>query len=85
MEYKVLIKLYVPEIEENYEIYIPVNKTINEILQLLNKMVNDLSKVYPITSTANLYNRQSGVMYPRGQLVRDTDIRNGSELVFLAE
>ena len=29
MEYKVLIKLYVPEIEKTYDMYIPINKTIS--------------------------------------------------------
>ena len=81
MEYKVLVRVYVPEIEESYEMYIPVNKTIGEILTLLNKMINDLTKVYPATNNADLYNRQTGVIYGRGCLVRDTDIRNGTEIV----
>ena len=45
MEYKVLIRLYVPEIEEEYEMYIPINKHIIEITDLLCKLVNDLSKI----------------------------------------
>ena len=39
MDYKVLIRLYVPEIEQNYEVYIPINKTISQVLILLNKLV----------------------------------------------
>lgn len=81
MEYKVLIKLYVPEIEEQYEMYIPINKTIGEICELLCKIVNDLSKVYPVKKNACLCNRRSGIIYEKNHMIRQTDIRNGSELV----
>ena len=36
MEYKVLIRIYVPEIEENYEIYIPINKTVYQTITTFN-------------------------------------------------
>lgn len=81
MEYKVLIKLFVPEIEEIYEMYIPINKTIGEISELLTKIVNDLSKVYPVKQNACLCNRYTGVIYEKTNLIRNTDIRNGTEIV----
>lgn len=81
MEYKVLIKLYVPEIEETYEMYIPINKTIGEISELLCKLVNDLSKIYPAKKNALLCNRHTGFIYDRNSSIRRTDIRNGTELV----
>lgn len=81
MEYKVLIKLFVPEIEEEYEMYIPINKCVGEIAELLSKIVNDLSKVYPIKKNACLCNRHSGVIYEKYFMIRQTDIRNGTELV----
>ena len=81
MEYKVLIKLYVPEIEENYEMYIPVNKYVGELALLLCKIVNDLSKVYPIKNNACLCNRHTGIIYEKNISVRDTNIRNGTELI----
>lgn len=81
MEYKVLINLFVPEIEENYEMYIPINKTVGEISELLTKIVHDLSKVYPIRNNACLCNRYTGIIYERNILVRNTDIRNGTEII----
>ncbi len=81
MLYKVLVKFYVPEIEETYEIYIPINKTIGEISLLLCKLINDISKSYPIKNNARLCNRYTGNLYDRDQIIRNTDIRNGSELV----
>ena len=34
-ENKVLVKLYIPKIEVDYEVFLPVNKQIKEIVVLL--------------------------------------------------
>lgn len=82
MEYKVLIKLFVPEIEQSYEMYIPVNRTIGQVIELMNKVVNDLSMgVFPIKAGLNLMNRRENIIYDYKSLIRETDIRNGSELI----
>ncbi len=82
MEYKVLIKLFVPEIEQSYEMYIPVNRTIGQVIELMNKVVNDLSMgVFPIKAGLNLMNRRENIIYDYNSLIRETDIRNGSELI----
>lgn len=82
MEYKVLIRLYVPEIEENYEIFIPINKTIGQLTTLLNKLINNISgNIYPIKETIKLYNRRTFEEYDINTIVRNTDIKNGTELV----
>ncbi|MBR2753883.1 hypothetical protein IKD82_01840 [Candidatus Saccharibacteria bacterium] len=84
MEYKVLIKLFVPEIEEIYEAYIPINLTVGEVSRFLNQLVNNASGVYPIKDNISIYNRRSGVLYIKDSLVRNTDIRNGTELVMIS-
>lgn len=81
MEYKVLVKLFVPEIEDTYEMYIPINKTVGEISELICKLINDLSKVYPPKKNACLCNRHSGIIYEKNIKIIQTDIRNGTELV----
>ena len=84
MEYKVLIRLFVPEIEETYEMYIPVNKTISEISGSLNQLVTSISGVYPIQKNIFLYNRRTNALYEGNLMVRETDIRNGTELVMIS-
>ena len=81
MEYKVLIKLFVPEVDEAYEMYIPVNKYVGEIAILLTDVVKDLTKVFPERKNANLCNRITGQIYQKDYLIRQTDIRNVTELV----
>ncbi len=81
MLYKVLIKLYVPEIDEVYEMYIPINKTVGEISCSLTKLINNITKVYPVRNNTRLLNRDTGQIYERDITIRESDIRNGSQLV----
>jgi len=82
MDYKCLIVLYVPEIGEHYEFYIPVNKHVDEVTKILNKAVNEISfGVYPIKDDINLVNRRTGEVYDKGYYVRNTTIKNGTQLI----
>lgn len=83
MEYKVLVTILVPEIEKNFEIYIPVNKTIGEVMKLINKLINEsTSGIFPMKNNFALCNRFTNEVYSFNKFVRDTDIRNGTQLVF---
>lgn len=84
MKNKILIELIVPEIEKTYNVYIPINRRIGNIISLLNKSVYELSNgVYQENNKAALYNRDTGTKYNINYLVRATDIRNGTSLVLL--
>lgn len=82
MDYKVLINLYVPEVEQNFEFYIPVNRRIDLVVRLLNLAVNNIMfNEFPIKDNLQLCNRRTGEVYANGHYVRNTDIRNGTQLV----
>lgn len=83
MEYKVLVTISVPSIEEKFEMYLPVNKYIGDINFILSKIFNDVSKVCPVKKNALLCSVDTGLSYNPQLLLRDTDIRNGSELIFI--
>lgn len=84
MENKVLIKLYVPIIEEKYDIWIPVGKRINDIVILLSKAINEMTMGgYQPETMPILYNKTSGAYYNINQRVMNTDIINGTELVMI--
>jgi hypothetical protein len=84
MKNKVLVHISVPEIDEEFDIYIPINKKIGNVLVLLNKAINELSDgVLPISNCNSLYNCFTGERYSYDSLVIDTNIRNGSRLVLL--
>ena len=84
MEDKILVTLVVPMIEKKYEVFLPSNKKIGEIITLLSKGLTDVSNgYYIITNKEKLYNRVTGKEYNNNQILKNTDIIQGSWLVFM--
>jgi len=81
---KIYVILYVPLIAERYEIMIPVSKKLNCILSLLVKSVNELSGgSYPLDRNTLLYKKNNGQPYDLNITVKESDIRNGSEIILV--
>lgn len=81
MQNKVLVKLVVPSLDEIYSVYIPVNKRIGNIIQLLNKALYEFTNgLYVGNDTTVLYD-EAGLKYDPNLLVRESNIRNGSSIV----
>lgn len=84
MKNKILIKLSVPEIDEEYDIFIPINKRIGNIILLINKAITEFSNgEYILKDIYSLYNKETGARYDERLLVRETDIRNGTNIVLM--
>lgn len=84
MKNKVLVEVKVPSIEEKYDVYLPVNKKIGNVIILLCKAVNDFTHgIYVGNTSVNLYNDHTGEKYDIDLLLRNTDITNGSVLVLM--
>lgn len=85
MDNKVLISLIVPEIEQSYDIFLPINRKIGNIIVLLNKAINELSDgIFPISQYLCLYNADTMEEYSSDALVANTSIRNGTKLIMIA-
>ncbi len=80
---KILIQLYVPLIEVEYDAFIPINKKVGTIKQLLEKSIAEESSGYVITADTNLYSKETGQVYNVDLVVKDTDLKNGSRIVLL--
>jgi hypothetical protein len=86
MNDKVNVEIIVPEIEEKYNILLPVNKKIGTIIILLNKAINDLSfGEFNISRCNKLYNADSLNLYKPESLLFETDIRNGTRLILFSK
>ena len=79
---KVFIKLKVPEIDKDYDIYLPVNKKIGNIIILLNQAIYELSNgEIELSENNKLYNEKTKELYSPDILLLNTNIRNGTILV----
>lgn len=81
---KVFIIVDVPLIGEKYEVYIPVGKKIHKVAMILSKAISELSGGhYPVKQDAILYSKVTGKPYNINLTVKDSDIRNGSEIILV--
>lgn len=84
MDNKVLVTVYVPHLDMKYDMYIPVNKRIHVIIDLIKKSLMELSEgTFNINGNYELYNYDNGELYNVNSLIRDTDIRNNSKIVIV--
>lgn len=81
---KVLVKLYIPIIEEKYDVWLPKNKRIYNVILLLLKGIKELTKeAYTSEKLPIMYNKLTGLKYDINDKVKDTDITNGTEIVLI--
>ena len=84
IENKVLVSLDVPVLETKYDVYFPVNRKVHNVIKMLKVSLFGLSKgAFKVDNNYVLYNKENGKVYDMNALVRDTDIRNGSEIIML--
>lgn len=86
MKNKVLVKIIFPELGRQYDVFIPVNEQIWKINKLITKSIFDLANL-PIDlkkSDYVFFNKTLGKIYDNNDIILNTDIRNGTELVLLS-
>lgn len=81
---KVLVTVSVPLIEQEYNVWIPINKTIGMVKLLMEKVIIELSdNNFKSIGNNRLYNSITHTLYEDNLFVKDSDIRNGTKLVLL--
>ena len=85
MNDKVLVKLFVPELDVNYDIYIPVNELIWKVKKMLIKAISEMSGgLLMVDREYALINKTTSVNYNNNSVVIGTDIRNATELILIS-
>lgn len=82
MNDKVLVELSVPLLDQTFDVFLPHNKCIGNIIGLLNKSLEDISNGAFIASDKNfLYNKTTGERYDINIPLGKTNIKNGTRLI----
>lgn len=83
MDNKVNVELIVPSVGQKYNIFIPVNKTVGEVIVILNKTIDEMIGCFPKNNKLALLNVISNVVYEYNMEIINTDIRNGTVLALI--
>lgn len=83
MDNKVNVDLIVPSIGERYNIFIPVNKTIGEVIVILNNTINNMTDYFPIVNNLSILDVVSNKIYEINVDVKSAGIKNGAILALI--
>ncbi len=77
---KVLVNLYCLSLGKTFEVYLPINEKIGNITKILNTTLFD-----SIDSSRNymFLNSETGNIYKNNELIRETDIKNGTKIILM--
>ena len=80
---KVNVDLIVPGVDEKYNVFIPVNKTIGEVIVILSNVVNELTSCFPYNKSLCLLDVYENKIYPFDIDVKSAGIKNGAVLALI--
>ena len=82
MKNKILIRVIVPYVQEEYEIFIPVNERISKVKKLIINTLMDITEnAINKEKKYCLIDSDGGGMYQGNQIVRDTNIINAKSVI----
>ncbi len=81
---RVLVKIFFPRIDKKYDVWIPLNKRVYTVINLLVKGINELNNdIYQSEDMPILYDRTTGKNYDVNSIIKNTNIKNGTELILM--
>jgi len=81
---KVLVEIYVPASGECFDVYIPLESRVSEVLRLTAAIITDLSDgVFISNKDTVLCDAETGNVYDVNIAVAELGIKNGSRLMLI--
>lgn len=81
---KILVKLYVPAIENEYDVWIPLNRKVHNITRLLVKAVNEFTGgYYNPKEMPRLFDKFTALQYDFDLTIKEANMKNGTEIIMI--
>lgn len=81
---KVLVEIMLPAADRIFDVYIPLDSKMGEVLQMVNMALSDLSEgKYQARKDAILCDAETGIIYNINLEVAELEIKNGSRLLLI--
>ena len=79
---KILVLLYVPIIEQEYSVFIPIGKTVGTIKTIVIEIISDLVE-QKFIKQMKLIDKQTNKVYNDSDIVKNSGIKNGTKLLLI--
>lgn len=84
MNTKILVEVYVAEIDIKYNVFIPACRKVSNVIMDLVKGIHELSDgAYPISNKHALMNSDTCEIYKNELNIKDSGIKNGTKLLLI--
>ncbi len=84
MNRKILIEVYIPELDISYDLFIPASKKIGNIILNIVKGASELTQgAYPISNNHALMNSDTCEFYNPDLNLKEAKIFNGTKLILI--
>lgn len=84
MNNKVLVELIVPLLEKKYQVYIPINKRISVVINLIEKALIEMTNgYYPKKEDSVIIDAESGNVFDINITVKESKMINGSQIILI--
>ena len=83
MNFRVYIILEIPILEKKYELLVPIDRRVHDLIDVLRVSIPELHANYYQQRTPNLYNKSSGELYDMNQIIKNSNIKTGTRLLLV--
>ena len=81
---KILVLVYIPLFEQEYDVLIPINQKIGTIKKHIIASINEITGGnICLTNSTKLYDKNTCVDYENDIYVKDSGIKNGAKLILI--
>ena len=84
MNNKALVEIFVPATREKYDVYIPLESRMSEVIKMVSSALSDLSEgKFRADQETILCDADTGIIYNVNMEVAELGIRTGSRLMWI--
>lgn len=83
MNFRVYVTIEAPILEKKYELLVPVDRRIHDLISLLKNNIPELSNNYYKNNNPNIYNKSSGELYDINLIIKNSNIKTGTRLILI--
>jgi len=81
---KIYVEISIPSIEKKYDLFIPKNRKIGEVVILINKAINEMTLgTFPILNNLCMVDKATGTIFDNNITVESSGIINSQELIIM--
>lgn len=84
MDIKILVEVYVKQLNKTYDVFVPTNKTIHEISNIISDSINAQSKgIYKATKDTVIYDKENRNIENTTLTIEKLSLLNGLKLTLV--